>query len=146
MCLKFGGKKCGDESVQTEQCIEASWGKNITVWNRNIFQAYTLLDPIYTKPRTKESREEGILVKKDISLKDNSASHCIINYEVYLTSFIYLYVLYIIMINSLISKLNFVWSRIREVSTKADDNELGSGPCTNVFKIFELTVYREVIL
>ena len=62
----------------------------------------------HTKPRTKHLRGEGFLVKKDVSLKDNSVSHCIINYEVYLTSFIYLYVLYIIMINSLISKLNFV--------------------------------------
>jgi len=30
----------------------------------------------YTKPRTKQLREEVILAKKDISLKDNSVSYC----------------------------------------------------------------------
>ena len=39
----------------------------------------------YTKPRTEQLREEVILVKEDISLKDNSVSYCMYaptNYDV----------------------------------------------------------------
>ena len=47
-----------------------------TGWNRIIFQAHTFLDPILHKTWTKQLREEVILVKEDIRLKDNSVSFC----------------------------------------------------------------------
>ena len=40
------------------------------------FRPIPSLTRSHTKPRTKQLREEVILVKEDISLKDNSVSHC----------------------------------------------------------------------
>ena len=72
MILKLGGGGGGGKSliyIPKDPCFSLQCETEISF--RLI--AYTLLDP---KPQTKQLREEVILVKKDISLKDNSVSHC----------------------------------------------------------------------